>query len=103
MVEGFKCLVYTITFMTEVEYPQSPKAWREWIWKKLQISEKEGTSLFELDEFPTDRLLKVWNKEFSTDHGYSPQFIPALSRNVKGFVKWIYNDGPEPNWTKSDV
>jgi hypothetical protein len=88
--------------MTNVEYPQSPEEWRDWIWKYLKISEEEGSVLFEWDDFPTDRLLEVWNREFSDDRGYSSQFIPALTRNVKGFVRWVYSEGPEPNWKKSD-
>jgi hypothetical protein len=90
------------TMAREVDYPQSPKAWRLWIEDNLGLTVKQGRELVEQGQFPFDQIEELWKRMFSEEHGYSAAFIPALTRNKDGLVQWVYMDKPEPNWTKSD-
>ena len=90
------------TIPDDVIYPQTPLEWRKWIEKRLDIDEPQGYDFTEKSTFPLQRLEDLWNMEFSPDRGYSPDFIPALTRNKIGFLKWVYGGGFEPNWIKSD-
>ncbi|MFW9848219.1 MAG: hypothetical protein ACFFF4_03720 [Candidatus Thorarchaeota archaeon] len=83
-------------------YPTSPEEWHSWIEEHLGISRKKGLDLIRESSFPVERLIEVWENEFTESKGYSPAFIPALVRNVKGLLNWVFNDGSEPNWTASD-
>ncbi|MFW9843946.1 MAG: hypothetical protein ACFFEV_05170 [Candidatus Thorarchaeota archaeon] len=85
-----------------VEYPQTPEAWQEWIFTHLDISAENGSILTKDNRFPFDILVSLWNREFGEENGYSPSFIPALTRNKQGFIEWVYLGHPEPNWSKSD-
>ena len=76
--------------------------WQAWIIYKLGIDLTQAKSLLDDNEFPFDRLIEQWDETFSPENGYSPDFIPALIRNMLGFVTWVYMRGPEPKWTKSD-
>ncbi|MHA1905191.1 MAG: hypothetical protein ACXABC_15205, partial [Candidatus Thorarchaeota archaeon] len=69
---------------------------------KLDINQKEGVEHFVKETFPYSKLVRLWQIEFTADKGYSRDFIHALTRNKKGFISWVYGDGPEPNWTKDD-
>jgi hypothetical protein len=86
----------------EVKYPQKPEEWQIWLKSNLGIDRVQGKSLIQDDKFPFDQLVALWGKKFSSDNGYSPSFIPALVRNKVGFVRWVYLNGHEPNWSKSD-
>lgn len=88
--------------MNDVDYPQNPEEWRIWVRDKLGISEAEGIRFLEGGSFPLGNLVKAWESEFTVANGFSPNFIPALTRNKNGFVKWENGNGSEPNWTKSD-
>ncbi len=83
-------------------YPTSPEEWHSWIDVHLGISRQKGLDLFKDSSFPMERLIAIWEMEFTETKGYSPAFIPALVRNVKGLLNWVYYDGPEPNWRESD-
>jgi hypothetical protein len=83
-------------------YPHNPTEWHSWIEENLSISETHGIELFNIKAFPKDRLEECWNQKFTVENGYSPDFIPALLRNVNGFLRWIYNHGEEPNWRNAD-
>jgi len=85
-----------------VSYPQTPIEWIDWISKRLEIDEVQGRSLAESGAFPFNLLVRAWEMEFDERHGFHPNFIPALTRNKIGFVKWVYCNDPEPNWMKSD-
>ena len=87
---------------TDVEYPQPSEEWRKWIEFHLGIDDSQGRKWAQENKFPFERLVEIWNELFRSKNGYSPSFIPALTRNKNGFVKWVYCSGPEPNWTKSD-
>ena len=84
------------------KYPHSPAEWQLWIEGKLHISKSQGIDLFNSSAFPINQLEECWNQEFAVENGYSPDFIPALLRNVNGFLRWIYDYGPEPNWRNAD-
>jgi len=95
-------LLMKIELNLVVEYPQTPRQWRTWIRIKLRIPEEKANHLLEENEFPQQSLLTKWQAEFTQTKGYSPDFIPALSRNLNGFLQWVYKNGSEPNWSKSD-
>ena len=84
------------------DYPINPEEWRNWIHSKIGLAEEEARILLQKGSFPYKQLTKCWQREFGSEHGYSPEFIPALSRNKRGLVMWVYGDGPEPNWLGSD-
>ncbi|MHA1948684.1 MAG: hypothetical protein ACXAAO_13350 [Candidatus Thorarchaeota archaeon] len=86
----------------DASYPQTPFEWRKWIENKLDIDETQGYDFTHNATFPLQRVVELWNKEFTAKRGYSPDFIPALTRNKNGFLKWVYGGGSEPNWMKSD-
>lgn len=87
----------------DVKYPQNPEEWQIWLMTHLGIDRVRGESLAHQDKFPFDKLVSLWETEFSSDNGYSPSFIPALVRNKVGFVRWVYLNGSEPNWAKTDA
>ena len=82
-----------------IKYPQNPEEWRRWILSNLGIDKAQGRELIKDDTFPFSDLIQVWEQEFNVENGFSPSFIPALSRNKSGFVLWVFLDAPEPNWT----
>lgn len=83
-------------------YPHTPLDWRKWITRNLDIDEIYGVELVENEIFPLQQLEETWKREFTHERGYSPDFIPALIRNMNGFLKWVYSGGSEPNWMRSD-
>ncbi|NHI88101.1 MAG: hypothetical protein EAX87_01190 [Candidatus Thorarchaeota archaeon] len=88
---------------SRIKYPQTPEKWRRWILLNLGIDEAQGREMINDDTFPFGDLIQAWEQKFTVEHGFSPSFIPALSRNKRGFVMWVFLEAPEPNWTKSDV
>ena len=83
-------------------YPHNPTEWHKWIEDKMGITKTEGIGLFSNNSFPVKQLEERWHEEFKTENGYSPDFVPALLRNITGFLSWIYADRSEPNWRMSD-
>ena len=83
-------------------YPQNPDEWLQWVEEKLGITKSQGSELFRNSAFPYTKLIECWENEFTVEQGYSPDFIPALVRNIQGFVNWVYNEGFEPNWRNTD-
>jgi hypothetical protein len=83
-------------------YPQNPEEWQLWIKEKLGISYEEGMHWTRVLAFPIERLVEAWKDEFSVEKGFVRDFIPALYRNVRGFLTWVYSGGSEPNWKGSD-
>ena len=82
------------------EYPQNPKEWRKAIEAGLGFCCSEAENLYHSGAFPYARLEKWIHATFS--NGYSPEFVPALQRNLKGLVSWVYGDQAEPFWPGSD-
>ncbi len=70
--------------------------------KGMGISEEEWTILriFGPKHFPFDKLVTWFETEFAI--GFDPDFVPALTRNQKGFVAWLFGDGAEPYWPGKD-
>jgi hypothetical protein len=83
-------------------YPTRPEEWRDWIHLKIGLSEEDAKDLLERGLFPYDKMVACWQREFSSKKGYSPAFIPALTRNKRGLVEWVYRGGNEPLWTGMD-
>jgi hypothetical protein len=86
--------------MNSKNYPQSPQAWRSAIQRGLGLGEAEARRAHQAGEFPFDRLERWIRMAFGDD--YSPEFVPALLRNMKGLAAWAYGQGPEPYWPGSD-
>ena len=83
-------------------YPTNPLQWQQWIEARMGITEAEGMKLLQEGNFPIDILESYWNQELTPKNGYSPDFIPALTRNRFGFLRWVYRNDPEPNWIDSE-
>lgn len=83
-------------------YPQTSDEWRSAIASGFGLSPAEGITKYEAGIFPFDDFLVWLEKEFSADKGYSSDFVPALVRNLKGLVAWIYGKGSEPYWPGHD-
>ena len=81
-------------------YPQNRKAWRRAIQEALGLSPEMAESAYRSGSFPFDQLVEWLERTFS--QGYSREFVPALLRNRRGLVDWIYGDGDEPYWPGSD-
>jgi len=61
---------------------------------------REGREAYQAGNFPYEQL-EEWIRETFRE-GFSPDFVPALLRNIRGLVKWVYGDGDEPSWPGSD-
>jgi hypothetical protein len=83
-------------------YQKNPSEWIQWLNEKLEIDEEQGILMLAMGEFPFSSLKDAWHVEFTPRKGYSPEFIPALGRNIIGFLQWVYGDGNEPDWRGSD-
>ena len=83
-------------------YPQSADEWREAIFRGLGLTPKEGKARYQAGTFPYSSLEAWLQQEFSAKKGYSPDFVPALLRNQKGLVNWVYGNGTEPYWPGKD-
>ena len=86
--------------MVDETYPQEPAEWRSAIEVGIGLSEMEAQEAYRLGEFPYGRL-KDWIRE-AFGAGFHPDFVPALLRNVKGLVAWVYGEAGEPSWPGSD-
>ncbi len=83
-------------------YPENRKEWEAWLETQLGVRQSDGRRLFLSGRFPITDLVESWRREFTPERGYSPDFVPALIRNQKGFLKWVLGNGPEPNWARDD-
>jgi hypothetical protein len=79
-------------------YPRTPAEWRRAITRGIDLTPEEGKSLQQADAFPFDALLTWIGQEYGEDRGYSPNFLLALVRNIKGLVRWVYGIDSEPYW-----
>ena len=84
-------------------YPLTVDGWIRWINNNLDIDELTAIDFIEKDAFPFDRLEAVWAREFSVNKGYHTDFVPALLRNKRGLIVWVYRGGSEPNWRMDDT
>ena len=81
-------------------YPQEPAEWLTAIQDSIGVSAAEGQEAYQAGKFPYDKL-EQWIREAFSE-GFSPDFVPALLRNVKGLVAWVYGGRSEPYWPGSD-
>lgn len=86
-----------------MEFPQSAKAWQETIEAGLGITAVQGQQQWTTNNFPSEQLATWLTETYDAKHGYSPQFVPALLRNLQGLLAWIYGEGDEPYWPGSDA
>ena len=86
-----------------MEFPQSAKKWQETIEAGLGITAVQGQQQWASNNFPSEKLAAWLAKTYDAKHGYSPQFVPALLRNLRGLLAWTYGNGDEPYWPGSDA
>lgn len=83
-------------------YPRNSEEWRISILQGIGLLPEKGRSLYNSGRFPYNDLISWIYLEFSEENGYSPNFVPALVRNIKGLVSWVYGNGSEPYWPGKD-
>jgi hypothetical protein len=86
--------------MQNKSYPQNPEEWQSTIQNEIGISKSEGQNFLQESQFPYQKLAHWIQETFK--EGFSSDFIPALLRNLQGFVEWVYGEGDEPFWPGSD-
>jgi len=86
--------------VTAKNYPQTPEEWQATIQNGIGINQSEGQKALQEGKFAYEQFAQ-WIREIFSD-GFSPDFIPALLRNIRGLVEWVYGDGDEPFWPGSD-
>ena len=86
--------------MAVAVYPQGPAEWRTAIEGGIGVTGPEGRDAFRAGDFPYEKLRR-WIPEAFRE-GFSPDFVPALLRNIQGLVAWAYGGGGEPYWPGSD-
>lgn len=82
-------------------YPKNKSEWGIAIQKGLGITIAEGKKLQREGNFPVQALTQYIKKEYS--EGFGENFVPALLRNLKGLISWVYGGGSEPYWPGSDI
>jgi len=80
--------------------PADPNAWVREIQTHLQISPAQGQRLLETGQLPTDRVLHWFRTQLAGE--FSPEFVPALTRNLNGMLAWLHANGDEPYWPGDD-
>jgi hypothetical protein len=91
---------YNRTVMNTRKYPNDPQEWREAINEGLGLAKEDGKIALAAGEFPFDALEDWIKSQYS--EGYSPDFVLALVRNIRGLVAWVYGGEGEPFWPGSD-
>ena len=86
-----------------MEFPQSAEEWQGAIEAGLGITAVQGEQQWANNTFPSVKLAAWLSETYDAKHGYSPEFVPALLRNLLGLLAWVYGDGEEPYWPASDV
>jgi len=86
----------------EPTWPQNADEWRLAIHGAVGVTPEEGDRLFRTGELPRQRLLDWLAAAYGPERGYHPDFVPALTRNVDGLLRWAYGGGPEPFWPGHD-
>jgi len=86
--------------MSNHTYPQNPIEWRAAIRDGIGVNAIKGKNALKDGRFPYEKL-EQWIRDTYSE-GYSTDFVPALLRNIKGLVAWVYGDAGEPFWPRSD-
>ena len=86
--------------MVNHSYPQNPSEWRLAIRAGIGLSMNDAQKSYLDGTFPFIQLEQWIRATFQ--EGFVSDFVPALLRNIKGLVSWVYENGPEPNWRESD-
>ncbi|UCH32275.1 MAG: hypothetical protein JSV05_02525 [Candidatus Bathyarchaeota archaeon] len=79
-------------------YPSTAGGWRKIISQALNLTPEEGATRYQNGTFPSRELEDWIQQRFKPEDGYAHNFIPALIRNIKGLVAWVYGSGSEPYW-----
>lgn len=88
--------------MEQPTFPQDREAWQTAVADGLDLPPAQAEAAYERGEFPYAQLAQWLQTTYSAEAGYSPAFVPALLRNIKGLVAWVYGRGSEPYWPGTD-
>lgn len=83
-------------------FPQTAQEWRDTLANTWHMSVATGQRHLQAGTFPYDDLAGWLAVHYSAENGYHPDFVPALVRNCRGLVAWVYGDGTEPYWPGRD-
>ena len=83
-------------------YPLNAEEWRETINRALNLAPDEGAAHHQNNTFPYKELEAWIRQKFQPADGFASDFIPALIRNIRGLVTWVYGGGSEPRWPSQD-
>ena len=86
-----------------MNFPQTAAEWQQAIAAGLDMTPIQGQQAWASNTFPFERLAKWLAQTYNAEKGYSPEFVPALQRNLHGLVTWAYGNGAEPYWPGSDA
>ena len=83
-----------------MEYPRSAQEWDVAMQRGLGLDPDEARRRFASGTFEYEELERWLRSEFAV--GFDRDFVPALTRNMRGLVCWVYGDGHEPYWPGGD-
>lgn len=85
------------------DWPRTGEAWRSAIKQDLGWTAQGVREALEREQFPYAALAQWIRRTYNPAHGYAPPFAPALLRNLRGLIAWVFGDASEPYWPGSDV
>lgn len=84
-----------------MDYPQTGPAWAAQIAEGLGLAEASARAQHAAGTL-NRAAVTAWIEQAFGDGPYSDPFVPALTRNLEGLLRWAYADGGEPYWPGSD-
>ena len=86
----------------DAQWPQNAPEWRALIETEVGLDQEAGRRQYDEGSLDRPALIAWFGARFGPERGYHPNFVPALSRNINGFLGWLYGDQPEPLWSGDD-
>ena len=88
--------------MTDLKWPTNAAAWRDAFERGIGLHPAAGSVRQARGDLDPAEFVTWIESEFSESRGYHADFVPSLTRNIRGLLAWAYGDGPEPYWPGSD-
>jgi hypothetical protein len=88
--------------MTTAQWPETREQWRAVLAAGIGLSPEDGDAQWaagDLDLATVDDWLAT---TYAAENGFHPDFVPALARNLRGLLAWVYGGGSEPCWPGRD-
>lgn len=89
--------------LTDPIWPTTAGGWRDAFERGLDLNPTAGTYRYARGEMEPAPFVTWIESEFAESRGYHRDFVPALTRNIRGLLAWAYGDGEEPFWPGSDA